>query len=60
MDNFRAGTIAATVANVNRGKKAKPFRPQDFFMIKSREPADPAKIMRALKAVTVSMGGKVQ
>lgn len=29
--DFRAGQIAAVVANVNRRKNRKPYRPADFF-----------------------------
>jgi len=29
--DFRAGIIASTIANVNRGKKKKAFKPVDFM-----------------------------
>ena len=29
--DFRAGIIAATIANVNRGKKKKAYKPADFM-----------------------------
>jgi hypothetical protein len=29
--DLRAGIIASTIANANRGKKTKPFKPADFM-----------------------------
>jgi predicted transcriptional regulator len=29
--DFRAGIIASTIANVNRGKRKKPYKPADFM-----------------------------
>ena len=31
MDNWRAGLIASTMANVNRGRKGKSYKPSDFM-----------------------------
>lgn len=31
-DNLHAGVVAATVANANRSKSAKPFQPTDFLL----------------------------
>ncbi len=30
-DDLRMGIVASTVANVNRGRNQKPYRPQDFM-----------------------------
>jgi hypothetical protein len=29
--DYRAGMVAATIANVNRAQNSKPFKPDDFF-----------------------------
>lgn len=39
-DDFRAGVICATIANVNRGKKGKVFKASDFFQYEDREEED--------------------
>lgn len=28
---WRAGVVAATIANVNRGKRSRPYKPEDFM-----------------------------
>lgn len=30
-DDLRAGIVASTIANVNRGKRAKAYKPEDFM-----------------------------
>lgn len=41
VESWRAGMIASVVANVNRGKGTKPYKPADFMLKppeRSREP----------------------
>ena len=35
--DLRAGIIASTIANVNRGKNSQPFDPRDFMPYRSRD-----------------------
>lgn len=35
--DYRAGVIAATLANVHRSSRARPYRPEDFFHLPSRQ-----------------------
>jgi hypothetical protein len=41
--DIRAGIIAATTANVYRGKGKKPFSPSDFMLFKDESEADPGR-----------------
>lgn len=50
-DNLHAGIVAATVANVNRGKGKKPVQAGDFMLrVHADEPPDPAEVMRKFRA----------
>jgi hypothetical protein len=48
-EDVRAGVIASTIANVNRGKSSKPFKPTDFVLEfgKQRKPVDDTALMMA-------------
>lgn len=49
--DLRAGIVAATVANVNRGKGQKPFSPTDFMPdFRPAQQRAAAKLKSALKA----------
>lgn len=37
MDDYRAGLVAATIANVNRSKGHKGFTPQDFMPFATKQ-----------------------
>lgn len=56
MDNWRMGTIAATLVNVNGGKKGKePAKPSDFIpQARPKKPDaegfDPKQFMDSMKA----------
>lgn len=41
-DDYRAASIATTIANVNRGAKQKPYEMKDF-VVKFVEPEQPTK-----------------
>jgi hypothetical protein len=57
--DIQAATIAATVANANRGKKSKPFKMQDFLIPygESREKT-PDQMLEAIRQLNASMGGE--
>ena len=52
-DYFRAGIVASTIANVNRGKDQKAFTPHDFMpkfdTVKQQGPQDFFAALMALK-----------
>lgn len=55
-DNWRAGLVASTIANVNRGKSRRAFKPTDF-MPKPPDDTPPAKKLRdSLKHLVVKNG----
>ena len=55
--DLRAGIVASTIANVNRGKDKKPYKPQQFMP--DFEPVDEAtRVQRMLESVRRSLGGK--
>lgn len=39
-DNWRAGLVSATVANVNRGKNRKAYKPTDFMPRRKQTPGE--------------------
>lgn len=39
-DDLRAGVVASTVANVNRGKGGKAFQPSDFLLYREPQTTD--------------------
>jgi hypothetical protein len=59
---WRAGLVAATVANVHREKGRKAFDPEDFIPRRA-EPATaattPEQMAAALRAFTLMLGGEV-
>ncbi len=48
--DLRAGIVASTIANVNRGKRQKPFKPADF-MPDFGPKRDSKRLSRRLRAV---------
>ncbi len=54
--DLRAGIIASTQANVMRGKKGKPFKPQDFMPTFEPENEDVAQA-RLLARARAALGG---
>lgn len=59
--DFRMGQICSTFANVNRGKKTKPFKPEDFAMrpkqINSRKD-NTAVIIAGFESLAMGNSGK--
>lgn len=56
-DDLRAGIVASTVANANRGKNAKPFKPQDF-MPEFEEETEEEAAERLRAQVLQALGGR--
>lgn len=51
-DYLRAGIIASTIANVNRGKDTKAFKPQDFMpKFEAEKQQGPQDFLAALMAL---------
>ena len=62
-DDYRAGMICATLANIHRGPKSKPWLPDDFFRPrrgaqKSRAQS-PDEMLAMAKAWNAALGGEV-
>lgn len=57
VENWRSGLVASTIANVNRGKSRRVFKPTDF-MPKPPDTTPPAKKLRASLAHLVVKPGR--
>jgi hypothetical protein len=59
--DIQAGIVAATIANVNRGKSSRHFKPSDFMVQWDRPRAQTPQAMRSLMiALTRKLGGTVR
>lgn len=60
-ENLHAGIVAATVANVNRGKHQKPFQPGDFVLEfgKGREEQTVEQMMAQLGMMATAQNAMV-
>lgn len=57
--DIQAATIAATVANANRGKKGKKFKMEDFLIPYGEEARkSPEQMLQIIKGLNKSMGGE--
>ena len=57
--DIQAATIAATVANANRGKGGKKFKLSDFLIpYGTSERKSPEEMLAAIKSLNSSMGGE--
>ncbi|WP_086809803.1 phage tail assembly protein T [Streptomyces reticuliscabiei] len=55
--DIQAATIAATVANANRGKGAKRLKVTDFLLPYGTERKSPQDMLAAIRGINKSMGG---
>jgi len=55
--DYRAGIVAATIANVFRDKKQKPFKPDDF-MPKEKKKQDWQTQLQVVEMLNKALGGK--
>lgn len=59
--DLHAGIVASTIANVNRAKRGRVFRPADFIPRFDRPRAQtPNQMANFLKALTLRLGGKIR
>jgi hypothetical protein len=57
--DIQAATIAATIANGNRGKRGKKFKLSDFLIPYGKtEQKTPQQMLAAIKSLNKSMGGE--
>lgn len=55
--DYRAGTIAAVIANVNRGRGGRTFSARDFFASIPDEPEQSGEEMARIFRAAASAGG---
>ena len=58
-EDWRAAMVASTIANVNRGKSQKPFKPEDFMPDvggKRKKSAD--ELLEVVEGLNAAFGGK--
>lgn len=59
--DIHAGIIASTIANVNRKKGKRPYKPQEFMPTWDRPRANtPQQMANFLKSLTLGLGGKIR
>ena len=64
-EDFRAGIVCATLANINRDskKQRKPFTPFDFMPTskgkKPKKKQTPKQMLQVVKMINAAHGGKV-
>lgn len=51
VEGWQAGMIASTIANVNRGKGVKPFKPADFMLALAERKPDTSASLQAFRAL---------
>jgi hypothetical protein len=56
--DIQAATIAATIANANRGKGGKRFKVSDFLLPYGAEKKSPQAMLAAIRGINRSMGGE--
>jgi hypothetical protein len=58
-NDIQAATIAATIANANRGKGGRKFKLSDFLIPYGRsEQKSPEQMLSAIRSLNKSMGGE--
>lgn len=60
--NYRPAIICALLANINRGKGSKVYKPQDFMpgaKVKLGTPQTPKQMLATIKVLNAIHGGKV-
>lgn len=56
--DIQAATIAATIANANRGKKGKKFKISDFLIPWGRKKKSGLELLAAVKEINAGLGGE--
>lgn len=57
--DFRSALIASTIANVNRGKGRKAFKPKDFMPEYGAQKKTSEQMMLMAQTLNAAFGGKV-
>jgi hypothetical protein len=57
-NDIQAATIAATIANANRGKKGRKFSMTDFLIPYGEQRKTPEQMLAAIKGLNKAMGGE--
>lgn len=61
---WQSGMIAATIANVNRSKGHRPFRPEDFMAVSEEEQLTPEQRQQLLReridSLMFAAGGRIK
>ncbi len=57
-NDIQAATIAATIANANRGKKGRKFSMKDFLIPYGEQRKTPEQMLAAIKGLNKAMGGE--
>jgi hypothetical protein len=55
--DIQAATIAATIANANRGKKGKKAKIADFLVPYGKQASTPQQMFEKIRAINKAMGG---
>lgn len=55
--DLQAATIAATIANANRGKKGKKAKIADFLIPYGKQPNTPQQMLDKIRAINKAFGG---
>lgn len=55
---FQIAVLCCIVANANRGKNSKPYKPEDFLVVPYDAPPPPTadELLRKMKALTKGLG----
>lgn len=56
--DIQAATIAATIANANRGKGSRKFKVSDFLIPYGEQRKGPEQLLAAIRGINRSMGGE--
>lgn len=57
-DSIGSAITSSTVANVNRGKNQKAYKPEDFMPKFEKGQQTPAQMLQIAEAFTYSLGGQ--
>ena len=56
--DLRSGVVASTIANVNREKKRKPYKPEDFLLFREKPRQSWEDQLRIVEMLNAAYGGQ--
>ena len=56
--DLRSGVVASTIANVNREKKQKPYKPEDFLLFREKPKQSWEDQLRIVEMLNAAYGGQ--